>query len=72
MACNCKNELSVVKSEPYAQRLGLCANCDALKRLHGGLPKGADVGLLDRCGECGCLVKVKAALGSQHCPRNLW
>ena len=62
------------ESEPsqYQQRLLLCASCGKLRRLHGGLPPGADVGLLDRCGECGCLVKAKAFLSGQRCPLGKW
>lgn len=83
MGCNCNRGWqggvlpkpappSEAAPSQYQQRLLLCASCDKLRRLHGGLPPGADVGLLDRCGECGCLVKAKAFLSGQRCPLGKW
>ena len=53
--------------------LGVCANCDDLKRFNE-LPKGADLGLFDSCGICGCYIKQKVKrLGKNWtCPAGKW
>lgn len=53
--------------------LGVCSNCDDLKRFNE-LPKGADLGLFDTCGICGCPIKQKVKrLGKNwNCPAGKW
>ena len=53
--------------------LSVCSNCDDLKRFNE-LPKGADLGLFDTCGICGCPVKQKVKrLGKNWtCPAGEW
>lgn len=53
--------------------LGVCSNCDDLKRFNE-LPKGADLGLFDHCGICGCYIKQKVKrLGKNWtCPAGKW
>ena len=53
--------------------LGVCSNCDDLKRFNE-LPKGADLGLFDACGICGCYIKQKVKrLGKNWtCPAGKW
>lgn len=82
MGCNCKNQgwrappesnfPDAPEPSQYQRRLFLCAHCDALQRFHAGAAAGADVGLLDRCGECGCFVRGKALLAGQSCPLGKW
>ena len=44
-------------------RMSVCQGCDAFQ-VHPYLgPK---------CADCGCLLKLKTALPTSHCPRNLW
>ncbi len=42
----------------YRSRLEICEGCDKLSK--------------DRCSECGCFVKMKAAWGSEECPIGKW
>lgn len=53
--------------------LGVCSMCDDLKRFNE-LPKGADLGLFDTCGICGCYIKQKVKrLGKNWtCPAGKW
>ena len=53
--------------------LSVCSNCDDLKRFND-LPKGADLGLFDSCGICGCYIKQKVKrLGKNWtCPAGKW
>ena len=82
MGCNCKNQgwrappesnfPDAPEPSQYQRRLFLCAGCADLQRFHAGVPPGADVGLLDRCGACGCFVRAKALLAGQSCPQGKW
>lgn len=53
--------------------LSVCSMCDNLKRFNE-LPKGADLGLFDSCGICGCYIKQKVKrLGKNWtCPAGKW
>ena len=53
--------------------LSVCSMCDDLKRFNE-LPKGADLGLFDACGVCGCPIKQKVKrLGKNWtCPAGKW
>lgn len=60
--------------EHQKKRLEVCANCEKLFR-YNALPMGADVGLNDRCSDCGCFVvnKVKKyGVKSWACPNGKW
>ena len=47
------------------ERLEACKECEHL-------PESADVGLMDRCSECGCFVRAKVLIGSEQCPMGKW
>lgn len=55
-----------------AERLAVCKGCEHLTRAVKGLPESADVGLMDRCNECGCFVRAKVLIGSEQCPLGKW
>lgn len=69
-----KNVLSIeqVADDVWAARLNACRTCEHLQRFQAALPPSADLGLLDRCQLCGCLVKEKAKLAGEKCPAGLW
>ena len=52
------NGLKNVPTKVYNSRMELCNNCE---KLSGG-----------QCSECGCIVKLKAAWGSEKCPIGKW
>lgn len=55
-----------------AHRLATCAGCDEVKRVIHGLPVGADVVVGDTCRACGCVIRAKALLLSETCPKGKW
>lgn len=55
----------------YQSRIEQCAECAQLLRWNQ-LPTGAPVGKLDRCAQCKCFVKAKAAIHIAHCPLKKW
>ncbi|AUZ06343.1 hypothetical protein ADP71_31650 [Vitreoscilla sp. C1] len=55
-----------------SQRLTACSHCERLKRYYSGMPDGVAIIGGDKCLECGCRVKLKASVASQHCPLGKW
>lgn len=64
-------QVAAVAHETQQARLGVCKRCDKLQRFHKGLPASADIGLLDRCGACGCVLRAKATF-EFNCPLGKW
>jgi hypothetical protein len=56
-----KNERLVSRLE-YAERLRICQGCEKVKSLLGRMI----------CGECGCLLELKATMSSMKCPLGKW
>ncbi len=52
------NGLKNVPTKVYNSRMELCNNCEKLSN--------------GECSECGCIVKLKAAWGSEKCPIGKW
>lgn len=67
-------QAQAVTADTQAARLAQCRTCPELKRFQRGLPENADIGLLDRCGACGCLLRAKTAYAGEAfvCPKGLW
>jgi hypothetical protein len=49
-----------VPEEEIARRLETCHGCELFIQAQG------------RCSKCGCFMKFKSRLRSQHCPENKW
>lgn len=64
-------QVLAVGREVQQTRLEMCKHCDQLQRWHKGLPEAADIGLLDRCGACGCVLRAKATF-EFDCPLGKW
>lgn len=74
MTCKLCEERAKQRQEqqpPKSPKLAACQECPALVRFHAQLPRTAPIGLLDRCGECGCFIRAKAALNFD-CPLGKW
>ncbi len=52
------NGLKNVPTKVYNSRMELCNDCEKLSN--------------GECSECGCIVKLKAAWGSEKCPIGKW
>lgn len=84
--CNCNNKgWGIFKRSPDTapeqeeaepslskRRLNICAECPKVIRYSKGVPIGADIGLLDRCVDCGCYLRVKVKLSDEKCPNKEW
>lgn len=65
-------EVQKVDDKTQAERLEHCRTCPELKRFQDWLPAGADVGTSDRCGACGCFVRLKTQYDGFSCPKGNW
>lgn len=64
-------EARKVSEDVQAARLQTCQSCSDIVRWHKGLPETAEVGLMDRCGACGCFLRAKAKFDFD-CPKGKW
>lgn len=54
----------------YKSRLRICWECpESQPMVSAGV---IIIGKKERCGECGCLIKAKAAIQSEQCPLKKW
>ena len=51
--------IRLVNDEAYAERFGICSDCDKL--LYGST-----------CSVCGCVMQVRARLADGRCPKKKW
>lgn len=52
--------LKQASEEEYNKRIDICKTCEKY-----------DAGS-NRCGQCGCFLKIKASWNSEKCPLNKW
>ena len=62
----------LVSDDVRVERLVQCAGCEQLQRYQPGAALGDDVTMGDKCLQCGCYVKPKAAFATEVCPMGKW
>ncbi|MDK4545156.1 hypothetical protein QG083_05075 [Kingella kingae] len=64
--------VGTVDDDLIAKRLNICKTCEHMMRAVAGIDHTADVGLMDKCNQCGCYVRAKVKLDDAHCPKGRW